>query len=138
MRQFVQANFTLFAMLMFSVAFIVIILRAWHIPITHDEASTFFFYVQTGEWRPYVAHAYTNNHVLNSALASLSYRLFGSHPFVLRLPNVLSFILLAWGVYRLCVNHLRSLAGRFCLLSLTVLTFNLLDFFQLSRGYGLS
>ena len=138
MRQFFENNFTRIVLAVSVVVLVVICLRAWFIPITHDEAATFFYYVQCGEWRPYQAHAWTNNHVLNSLLASFSFKAFGSHPFALRLPNILSFIFFAWGVLRLCNRHFTTLAGRVTLLSLTVLTFNLLDFFALCRGYGLS
>lgn len=120
-----------------SLVFIVICLRAFFIPFSHDEASTFFFYIQSDNYLPYRAHIYTNNHVLNSALANLCYHIAGSHRFVLRIPNVLSFLLLCLGVFRY-FKYLKFTASKIILTSFFILTFNFLDFFELCRGYGLS
>ncbi len=120
-----------------SLVFVLICLRAFFIPFSHDEASTFFFYVQSDNYLPYRAHVYTNNHVLNSALANICYHLAGSHRFVLRIPNLLSFIVLCFGVFRY-FKFLKTNASRVLLTCFFILTFNLLDFFELCRGYGLS
>lgn len=117
--------------------FIIIALRAFFIPFCHDEIATFFFYVQNNNYLPYSAHVYTNNHVLNSALANICYHLAGSHRFVLRIPNILSFIVLCYGLYR-HFNYLTSVFSKLALVSFFILTFNFLDFFELCRGYGLS
>lgn len=117
--------------------FIFIVLRAFFIPFSHDEAATFFFYIQSGNYLPYKAHVYTNNHILNSALANLLFNLFGSHRFVLRLPNILSFLLLCYGIYK-HFKYLNNIASKLILITFLILTINFLDFFQLCRGYGLS
>lgn len=117
--------------------FVVIVLRAFLIPFTHDEASTFFFYVQNGNYLPYKAHLYTNNHVLNSALTHISYRIAGSHPFVLRLPNIMAFVVLCLGVFNF-FKHLSRTSSKIILVTFFILTFSFLDFFELCRGYGLS
>ena len=117
--------------------FIFIVLRAFFIPFSHDEAATFFFYIQSGNYLPYKAHVYTNNHILNSALAHVFFNFFGSHRFILRLPNVLSFLLLCIGVYR-HFKHLNNLPSKLILITFLILTLNFLDFFELCRGYGLS
>lgn len=118
-------------------AFIVICLRAFFIPFSHDEAATFFYYVQSDNYLPYKAHVYTNNHFLNSALANIFYHFGGSHRFVLRLPNVLSFICLCLGIYR-HFAYLNNVSSKAILAGFFLLTFNFLDFFELCRGYGLS
>lgn len=130
-------NFKRGYLLLCGGVFILVCLRAFLIPFTHDEASTFFFYVQSDNYLPYKAHVYTNNHVLNSALSNIFYHLGGSHRFVLRLPNVLSFLVLCYGVYRF-FRHLRYTGARILLAGFFILTFNFLDFFELCRGYGLS
>lgn len=117
--------------------FVLIALRAFFLPINHDEASTFFFYVQSNNYLPYKAHVYTNNHVLNSALANICYHLAGSHRFVLRLPNLLSFLVLCFGVFRF-FRFLHSRSSKVMLAVFFILTFNFLDFFEMCRGYGLS
>jgi len=117
--------------------FVIICLRAYFIPFSHDEAATFFFYVQSDNYLPYSAHVYTNNHVLNSALANLCYHIAGSHRFVLRLPNIFAFVLLCFGIYR-HFKYFKSFYPKLILVTFFLLTFGFLDFFELCRGYGLS
>lgn len=117
--------------------FVLIVLRAFFIPFSHDEAATFFFYVQSNDYLPYKAHVYTNNHFLNSALTNICYHLAGSHRFVLRLPNVLSFILLCVGVFKY-FKYLKNIYSKTILVTFFLFTINFLDFFELCRGYGLS
>jgi hypothetical protein len=120
-----------------AVVFIIVCLRAFFIPFSHDEAATFFFYIQSDNYLPYSAHVYTNNHVLNSALANVFYHLAGSHRFVLRLPNIMSFVLMCIGIYR-HFPYLKNNASKALLAGIFLFTFNFLDFFELCRGYGLS
>jgi hypothetical protein len=117
--------------------FVLIALRAFFIPFSHDEAATFFFYVQSDDYLPYKAHIYTNNHFLNSVLANLFYHVMGSHRFVLRLPNVLAFILLCIGVSK-HFKYLKTIYSKLILVTFFLFTINFLDFFELCRGYGLS
>ncbi|MBA3681500.1 MAG: hypothetical protein H0W73_10105 [Bacteroidetes bacterium] len=86
---------------------------------------------------PYEAHVYTNNHVLNSALTHICYLVAGSHKFVLRIPNILSFIVLCFGVFKY-FEYLNKVSSKIILTTLFLLTFNFLDFFELCRGYGIS
>jgi hypothetical protein len=134
---FLEKNFTRFYWLVCVLVFVLIALRAFFVPFSHDEASTFFFYVQSNNYLPYLSHVYTNNHVLNSALTNLCYHLGGSHRFVLRIPNLLSFLVLCYGVYKL-FPHLTRYSSRMVLITFFILTFNFLDFFELCRGYGMS
>lgn len=132
-----EKNFIRIYWVVCTLVFVLIALRAFFVPFSHDEASTFFFYVQSDDYLPYLSHIYTNNHVLNSALTNLCYHLAGSHRFVLRLPNLLSFFLLCYGIFRM-FPHLKHYATRLGLISFFVFTFNFLDFFELCRGYGMS
>lgn len=120
-----------------AATFVLICLRAFCIPFSHDETATFFFYIQSDNYLPYKAHVYTNNHFLNSALANICYHIAGSHRFVLRVPNIFAFILLCIGIYR-HFNYLKNTGAKVLLAGLFLLTFNFLDFFELCRGYGLS
>jgi hypothetical protein len=132
-----EKNFNKLFWLLCSVIFIIISLRAFLIPFSHDEAATFFFYVQSDNYLPYNAHVYTNNHVLNSALSNVCYHILGSHRFVLRIPNLLAFLVMCYGIYRL-FRHLKTIPSKLVLISFFLLTFNFLDFFEVCRGYGLS
>lgn len=112
-------------------------LRAAFVSFTHDEALTFLNYI-THPWDEIINVNYTNNHLLNSLLAKLSYTVFGSSEFALRLPNVLAALLFA--VY--ATKLLRKiLPGKttwiFALIAVCLNAFQI-DFFALCRGYGLS
>src|ERR1700747_238843 len=97
---YIETNFNKLFWLVSGIVFVLIALRAFFIPFSHDEAATFFFYIQSDDYLPYQAHVYTNNHVLNSALANLCYHIAGSHRFILRLPNIFAFALLCLGVFK--------------------------------------
>lgn len=120
-----------------ALIFVFVCLRAFLIPFSHDEAATFFFYVQSDNFLPYSAHVYTNNHVLNSAFANICYHLFGSHRFILRLPNIVAFVILCSGVFK-HFKYFKNYTSKIILVSFFILTYNFLDFFELCRGYGLS
>ncbi len=134
---YIETNFNKLFWFLSAVVFVLIALRAFCIPFSHDEAATFFFYVQSDNYLPYHAHIYTNNHVLNSALTNLCYHLLGSHRFGLRLPNIFSFLLLCLGVFK-HFKYLKSIYSKLILITFFLLTINFLDFFELCRGYGLS
>lgn len=129
--------FTKFFWILSTLIFVFICLRAFFIPFSHDEAATFFFYIQSDNYLPYSAHVYTNNHVLNSALANICYHIAGSHRFVLRLPNIFAFIILCIGIFK-HFKFLKNYSSKIILVAFFLLTYNFLDFFELCRGYGLS
>lgn len=117
--------------------FCYIVVRAFTVPVIHDEAMTFFVYVETGDFLPYHARWDAGNHFLCTALGWASYRLFGFHLWALRLPSVLAFLLYAtyawkWG------QKLHTTLVRRCFWAALLLLPFLLDFFSLFRGYGLA
>lgn len=117
--------------------FVYVVVRAVLIPITYDEAATFFHYVNQGLFWPGTAHWDANNHILNSFLSIQSFQLFGSSEFALRLPNVLSAI-----IYFVFAIKLSQLAENRIVgwLLFAALAFNqfVLEFLAISRGYGIS
>ena len=112
-------------------------LRAIYIPVAHDEVATFFYYVYTGRFLPYLSHWDANNHFLNSALTFCSYRLFGSSPLALRLPNLLFAPLFFYYCYRISQEFSHSFL-RWLFLLTFCFSHSFLEFFALSRGYGMS
>lgn len=116
---------------------IYIALRAVFVPITIDEAATFFHYIQPQKWLPGEAHWDANNHILNSGLSIISYRLFGEEEWALRLPNLLAgllYLIMAWklalGIHDRIYRWSMFLALGFCSF--------LIEYFGYTRGYGLS
>jgi hypothetical protein len=121
-------------------SFLIIIitgLRNYYLPFNHDEAATFFHFVQKGDFLPYISKADANNHFLNSLFSYTSFKFFGSSPFALRLPNLLALILLVYALFRIN-RHLHNLLPQLVLFSCFLLSFHWLSFFNISRGYGLS
>ncbi|MFI5120278.1 MAG: ArnT family glycosyltransferase [Thermoanaerobaculia bacterium] len=121
-----------------AMLFAYVAIRATRVPITHDEALTYFSFV-THSFRTIVSVPSSwsaNNHVLNSLLARLALLAFGPSEWALRLPNVLAFCLyLACGM-ALCRRYSSAVSSACAFLLLTANPF-LLEFFSLSRGYGL-
>lgn len=104
-------------------------------PITHDEAMG-YFYVFSRSWQSILGFGFesSNNHILNSILTKASIEVFGDHLFMYRIPAMLGFLLYLYGAYRI------SLRRKNPVIVFLLLTTNpfLLDFFSLSRGYGLA
>lgn len=117
--------------------FIYLTIRCITVPISHDEAATFFHYIQAGKFIPYYAHFDANNHVLNSLLVYPLYKIFGSDLFWLRLPNLLFFPIYAVFAYKLTKGISDNLLQLLTSLALITAPF-LIEFFAQSRGYGLS
>lgn len=115
-----------------------VVLRAIYVPLVHDEIATFYYYIQSFEFNPFSgAHADANNHILNSLLSSVSYNLFGYSNFSLRLPNVLSFLLYLVAIWKISKHFSHAfLRWMYVVASLGMLYF--IQFFSLSRGYGIS
>lgn len=114
-----------------------LVMRSVWLPIQHDEAATFYYYIQTGNFLPPNAHWDANNHILNSFLSHISYKLFGNEVWILRLPNLLSFALFFWSSWKISALLKKPLIRWGLFLSL-VMAHYLFEFFGQTRGYGLS
>lgn len=125
----------LFGILSLAV-FVIVLLRAIEVPLFHDEVRTFNHYIKSGILSPYSEYRAANNHLVNTFLARLSYLVFGDSPFSLRLPNVLSFLVYSYFVYKI-TSWFKSRLGRWTFVSLSLLSFHFVSFFGLSRGYGI-
>ncbi len=113
--------------------FLYILYRALHLSFVHDESLTYSILFGNK-----VFEESANNHLLNTALMRYILTNTGrDDEGLLRLPNVLSFILYAFAAYkitaRLPQNSLKISGYLLLLLNPFVL-----DFFSLARGYGLS
>ena len=124
-------------LLIFAFLWVYIWLRAAYTQLTHDETATFFRYVQLGKFLPFASEWSANNHILNSLLSWVFYSVFGPGTLVLRLGNILAFPVF----FYFLVKTAESVSNRFLRISFVVvlsMTHNLLEFFAMSRGYGLS
>jgi hypothetical protein len=139
-----KRNFATWVIVIYLIALFTVALKAAVAPITHDESITILIWSSTdfiNVWKMNTIHgipADANNHIINSFLTKLSEKLFGFNEFAHRLPNVLSFTVFYFGLLHL----LKLLCNdrNIILLSLPIGIFYIgfLDFFSLSRGYGIS
>ena len=136
-KGFIQSRFNLFYIITFILAFIVVLIRCITVPIAHDEVATFFYYIQPGKFFPFHSHIDANGHFLNSLLGWISYNFFGSSEIALRVPCLFAFCVLGYAVYKHCLA-LQGVMAKVFLTSAFILSFNILNFYSLCRGYGLS
>lgn len=122
---------------LFIALFSYLLLRTIYLPIQHDESATFFYYIQTGAFLPPDVHWDANNHILNSLLSFFSYKLLGNEPWILRLPNLLAFVLYFWTAWGIALTIKQSIVRWGFFLSV-VLAHYLFEYFGQTRGYGLS
>jgi len=124
--------------------FCFVALRAARVSFTYDEAAAFIRYIDTSTPSNFNTNLLSifnfevaTNHFLNTALTKVSYVIGGATEFGLRMPNLIGYALylgFAALILRRVSSPLIALAG------LLLLNLNpyVLDFFALSRGYGLS
>ena len=120
---------------------ILLLYKAVHIPILKDEWETPVKYINHSVWdiMMYTSNS-PNNHILNTLLVKLFVFVFGSRDqLILRLPNILSFLIYGCAVFRINRVVLKEDSYFFIPASLFFMVNTyLLDFFGLCRGYGLS
>ena len=114
-------------------AFSYVLIRGFTVGMTHDEALTYKI-IQGDE----ILKGTANHHWLNTQFSSLSAAVFGAKEFALRLPNILSFAVFWFFLFRISRNFLTSSSSQIALLLLLCGNPFMLDFFSLCRGYGLS
>jgi len=110
--------------------------RAARVPLTYDEAATYLRYISAGFLSVFKFDVATN-HFLNTLLTKLFYVAGGDSELVLRMPNLIGYgMYLAFSLLILrAVGHRTIAFAGFMLLNLNPYV---LDYFSLSRGYGLS
>lgn len=121
--------------------FLLILYKVLFIPITHDETHTIWYYCGANDVWSIMMYpdGVPNNHILNSLLAKACMAIFGIEQWAARLPNLLSFLLYAWAVFRIVKNVFKS-ESVFFIPAMLLFYANpyMLDFFGLCRGYGMS
>ncbi len=134
---FAKDKFNLFYFVAFAIAFLIVLIRCINVPFAHDEVATFYYYIQSEQFLPFLSHIDANGHFLNSLLGWISFKLFGSSVLALRLPCLFAFLVLGYGVYKHC-QTLNNTLAKIILTTAFVLSFNIINFYSLCRGYGLS
>lgn len=114
--------------------FIYVIIRAFILDLTYDEAYTFLYTIVRDP--PFFYSS--SNHLLNTILVTIFTSFLGHSEIVIRIPALLGCFLYLIGVYY--ISKLIFKNKIFSLINVVILTLNpaMLDFFSLSRGYSLA
>lgn len=114
-----------------------IVYRAAHQSIAHDEAVSYNLFAAFGP-QTILLTFHSNNHTLGTFLMWLSTTLFGLSVFAVRLPALLGALIYLSSAERLCNLAFKKTA--FYALALLVLTASpfLLDYLSMARGYSLA
>lgn len=112
----------------------VIVFRAITVPITYDEAYTYY---NTGRiqdvWQIYQFRI-ANTHILNSLAMTVSTLFFPFNDFMIRLPNILCGAFYLW----LALGVSKKFTNQFLTLGLLIYFHYLTEFMALGRGYGMA
>ncbi len=119
-------------------------LRAARVPLTYDEAASYIRYIDANVpsvFDPTVFSIFdfevATNHFLNTLLTKGSTSVIGGSEFALRLPNLIAYVMFIVFSLRILQRYARPWIATTGMLLLNVNPY-VLDFFSLSRGYGLS
>ncbi|MFN7266025.1 MAG: hypothetical protein ACK5VB_00890, partial [Bacteroidota bacterium] len=117
-----------------------ILIRAYNLPITVDEASTAINHVPrlVVDTLFYEREANPNNHILNTLLIKITTGIFGWHHFIVRLPVLIGGALYAWAAIQLSRRISSFSPVRILALLLFFGNPYMLEFFSFARGYGLA
>lgn len=127
--------------LLILIAFVLLIyniIKAIQVPFYWDEIYTYLRYVKP---EIFILNEYdrmdANHHLLNTWLIQCFIKLFGLHEFVLRLPNILFFVVYATFAVLFSTQFQSYVFQIGCFIILLLNPF-VNDYFCLARGYGIS
>lgn len=118
--------------------FFLVIREAVLLPLTHDEYATIMVSYQSIFDIISYRDPVPNNHILNTLLLKFNIVVFGDNIFSNRIHNVLSFIPFFIFSVLIAKRITKVFLLQLVLISFLVLQPFLLDFFAVTRGYGLS
>ncbi|OQX61748.1 MAG: hypothetical protein B5M51_07220 [Anaerolinea sp. 4484_236] len=102
--------------------------------ITYDEAYTYLAFTRGSLWQTISDYHLPNNHILLSLIINLSLRVLGDHLWVMRLPTLLSGILMIPAVYLLGKRLYSPESGILAAILVAALP-ELISFSSIARGY---
>jgi hypothetical protein len=118
---------------------IYLVAKSYIMQTTCDEAYTIHILPKQPVWDIITyKDSYTNNHILLTLLVKMLFALFGNNHSLSRLPSILAFVLYFYCCYQFAKQFISD--DWVSMLFMAVMCCNpyLLDFFALTRGYGLS
>ncbi len=126
----------LYALAAMSAVAIIVRLAFLFEPIRHDEANAFTNFASKSFWVLSTNYSVPNNHVLHTALVRISFLLFGNTPWALRLPALVSGLLLIPASY-LMVRRLYGREAGLLTVGFVVSSPVLINYSVNARGYTL-
>lgn len=117
------------------IVFCYLLFRSINSSLVCDELTTFFRFIQPRFFLGDGSDA--NNHILNSYLSYIPYRIFGFSSLSIRLFSLLSVVIYFIYTYRFS-KEIKSNIQRILFAFVMLFSLNFLQFFGLSRGYGYS
>lgn len=118
--------------------FAYVVSRAYLLGITWDEAFSYFNFTDKGIYFPvHFDSMSANNHLLNTWLTGITTGIFGLNEFTLRIPVLFFYLMYLFFTYKMANEFTNGSAKVSVFIILNVNPY-LVDFFSLSRGYGLS
>jgi len=114
-----------------------LLLRVFNVETLHDEVATYMFYFYHGDYLGETIHWDANNHLLNSFIGHLMHQVVGDNIPILRLPNVLAYVLFFFGTIQLTKYYSSYWLKLLSLVTLNSIPF-IIEYFGNMRGYGLS
>ncbi|MBP7274111.1 MAG: hypothetical protein KA974_09725 [Saprospiraceae bacterium] len=116
-----------------------IVVKSATLQVTCDESYTLQILAKERVWDIVMyTSSYTNNHILNTLAVKGLYELFGLNFLLGRLPNILSFLLYGYIVFRFAEKFIDNTVECIALMAIMVGSPYLLDFFACARGYGMT
>lgn len=112
---------------------IYIIIRVFTVDMTHDEGVSYeIIRFKRGLFST------SNNQWGNSIPEMILTALFGYSQFILRTTNIIGFIIYGYFVYKICQRYSETVWSLILALPIFLLNPFLIEFFGLSRGYGIA
>ncbi len=117
-----------------------LVIKALTLPVVNDEMPTALTYINNHVWEIMMyTDNWPNNHILNTLFVKLFVFLFGNTQLVIRLPNLLSFILFGIAIFRINKTILKIDSFFFLPAALLFVSNQfVIDYFALCRGYGMA
>ncbi len=117
-----------------------LIMKALKMPVSNDETPTAVAYYHYTAWQIMMfPEQEPNNHILNTLIVKFFIGCFGNTQLIIRLPNLLAFLVYGFAVYRI-VRRIPGENSPYFLPVVLLFVSNpyMLSFFALCRGYGIS
>lgn len=132
-----SVRYTVFFVSIFLAVAVYLFLRVIYVPLTGDELQTIHLYIQPGVFIRATGLSDANNHIVNTFLSHYLYEWFGFSNLTFRLTAFFSFFIYGHFLMRIG-KEIKNEWTQYLFVLLLLLPVSFINFFALSRGYGMS